>query len=84
MWKEIRVKNGNIRKVIAATASTKVDTEDDHMEGYPAVAWNNFTEEALDPNKVRKARENEMEYVEQKGVWKLISRKEARNRSSRR
>ena len=44
------------------------------------VAWDDVSEAMLDPRKVQEVRTEEIGYAEKKGVWKNISRQEAKRR----
>ena len=83
LMKEVRNGEMKIMKLIDVGADTKmennVDDYEDNIKGYER-AWDDVLGEELDAGEVRKARDNEMKYIEEKGVWKVIARDEAARR----
>ena len=91
LMKESRNEKQNIKCLMKIQASDKIEEfQDDglerrergieHEDEGEANAWDDITGERLDPKEIYKARMKEMEYVRRKGVWKKISREEAKRR----
>ena len=80
LMKEIRNGEMKIMKLIDVGADTKMennlDDYEENIKGYER-AWDDVSGEELDPGEVKKARDKEMKYIEEKGVWKVVARDEA-------
>ena len=61
-----------------AKEERKIDARHEEEDCEGMMAWDDLSGEALDPKEVLKARLKELEYIRQKGVWRKISRREAK------
>jgi hypothetical protein len=83
LMKENRNNTMNICKLIDLDPSMKIENnKDEHEDGSEEYlkAWDDVSGEELNPMEVKKARSKEMKYIEEKGVWRVVSRREAESR----
>ena len=84
LMKAMRNKAMNVKPLMSLQAVTSVDKkacDDAHdQEDCGRYAIDDVTGENLDPKEVIRARQKEIEYIENKKVWKKISRAEAEKR----
>ena len=69
-----------MKQLMAVSATDKV-YEQPELEEYPKefdTAWDDVNNKLLDPSEVRKARRDEMGYIEEKQVWEKRSREYAK------
>ena len=86
MAKELRMKQRNAVPIMVLQSSTSVadghladewhDTE--IVAGNRLEAWDDLTGLSLNPRGVLEARRKELEYIEQKNVWDIVSMGKAR------
>ena len=78
--KETRNIKMNIAKLIDVGTRTTVEGKASDYEEETEVylqAWDDVSGEELNPTEVKKARDKEMQYIEEKGVWRVVSRQDA-------
>ena len=86
MAKEVRIKKMNLVPIMALQSSATVANghlsdkwHDPETEaGTRLEAWGDLTGLALDPRRVLEARQKELDYIEKKKVWEIVSRDKAR------
>jgi hypothetical protein len=81
--KAIRNSAMKILKLVDVSVNTKVgNNPGDHNENDNSYrqAWDDVSGEELGPGEVAKARRNEMKYIDEKEVWRIMPRAEAMRR----
>ena len=67
-----------LRKLVTVGPHTKIDCQqpphEEEEEVAWSAAWDDMTGQELDPDEVRRARAEEMRYVDQRGVWRKVPR----------
>ena len=61
------------------TVEGKSSDDEEDAEMY-LQAWDDVSGEERSPAEVKEARDKEMQYIEEKGVWRVVSRQEAEKR----
>mgnify|MGYP006061933577 CR=1 FL=1 len=86
MAKEFKMKQRNVVPIMMLQANTSLSNgqladewhEQEITAGERLEAWDDLTGLPLDPKGVLEARRKELEYVDQKKVWDIVSREKAR------
>ena len=85
MAKEVRMKKMNLVPIMALQSSATVANghlpdkwhDPETVAGTRLEAWDDLTGLSLDPKGVLEARQKELDYIEKKEVWEIVSRDKA-------
>ena len=68
-----------VKSLMTVTSSTAVGETPEHEEDYDNMswAWDDANNKALNPTMVKKAREEEMRYIQSKNFWTKMTKEEA-------
>ena len=86
MSKEVRMRQRNVAPIMMLQSSASVANghladkwhDPEIVAGERLEAWDDLTGLSLNPRGVLEARQKELDYIEQKQVWEIVSRDKAR------
>ena len=86
MAKEVRMRQKNVAPIMMLQSSATVANghlsdkwhDPEIVVGTRLEAWDDLTGLSLDPRGVLEARQKELDYIEKKKVWEIVSRDKAR------